>query len=55
MSTANAFLSIILSGYCIFLEKGLTYNDVWFDSGPARLACALINGYMLAGNKQCFS
>ena len=54
MSNANALVSIILSVYCIFLEEGMSYSDVWYDSGPGRLACALINGYMLAGINKLF-
>ena len=55
MSNANALVSIILSVYCIFLEEGMSYSDVWYDSGPGRLACALINGYMLAGINKLYN
>ena len=49
LSNFNACLSIVLSVYCLFIEEGMRYEDVWHDSKAARLACALIVGYMLAG------
>lgn len=48
ISNINALVSIILSGYCLFLETGTNEDKVWHDSPVARIACAVIVGYMLA-------
>lgn len=47
ISNVNSVISVLLSGYCLLYEDG-SRADVWYNSGVARTACAVIVGYMFA-------
>ncbi|KAL4236365.1 TLC domain [Mactra antiquata] len=48
ISNLNAAVSVVLSGYCLWFDNDLYDDKVWYDSSIARLACALVIGYMMA-------
>ena len=49
ISNFNAILSIILAVYSLVFENDMTYDNVWYSSKAARLACGVVTGYVIAG------
>ncbi|XP_052775656.1 TLC domain-containing protein 4-A-like [Mya arenaria] len=48
ISNVNALVSIALSSYTLLWDAGMHEDRVWHDTFAARLACAVVVGYMVA-------